>query len=50
MKFKQQSIFHDWNENTGNLEILVILETEDGQYHQMMKKVPKSYFEKVLGR
>jgi len=50
IKFKQESIFHEWNKEKDGLDILVILETEDKQFHQMVKFIPKSYIEKFLAR
>jgi hypothetical protein len=38
-KHKQFSIFHDWTQDTQELQILAICETEDGKFYFAKKTI-----------
>jgi len=39
MKIKQDSTYWEWSQNKEYIELLWILETEDGQYYQKRKTI-----------
>lgn len=49
MKFKQFSISHEWNQEKENLDILVLIQDEEGVFHQYLKHIPYNQLRMPLG-
>ena len=48
LKPKQDNLFYEWNSKEDKLEVLWILETDEGKFYQNKKSINGKYLRKAL--
>lgn len=48
LKLRQDNLYHEWNPETGRLDILWLLQLEDGRFYQNTKSINLKPYLKYL--